>query len=383
MAKSRTKSGPRSGGNSGGALGGDVLDVEESVRDELPAQLVQKIAQYYGQLRGVKIKAERNGSWRLLKKRLPLGDPPSDMPVDEIALRICAMVLEDVDAHGPANNYHAVLECQIGDTTATQDKYAPLKALIDSDGDLTIYDHSDRGEGGGFGDDPLTAALEAFTDLAIRSLGAVVEATEGYAGVAGGLAKVLDAVTTAQQKMTETSSSQTEMELRIAEIGLRGESLLYEHKEKLDRNSKIGEFLTTLAGPIGEMVEDYVQGNWDLSGGGPTRKPSSAEPSASSGRAPKISRLAKDLAAFLDGLERQQLADYKAIFKGDEWICTEQSRLAETNEAFGALFTKIGDLFVARGYDEPKFQKDVLAAVGVKNALKLQNIWKKLAAMGL
>ncbi len=385
MAKTRRKSGGNSGGNSGVALDGDILDVTESVRDELPAELVRKIAQYYGQLRGVKIKSERNGSWRLLKNRLHLGTPPSDMTVDQIALKVCGMVLEDVDTHGPANNYHAVLECQIGDTDSTTDKYAPLKALIDAEGDLAVYDHTERGEGP-FGDDSLAANLEPFVDLAIRSLGAVVEATEGYSGLAGGLEKVLSAVTDNMQKMAETSSTQTEMELRIAEIGLRGDALGYDHKERMDRNSKIGEFLMELAGPIGGMVEDFVQGNWDLSGvGSPANDaPDGATGSGSgSGRAPKPSRLAKDFTSFLEGLNPQQFEAYKGIYQGDEWVCQLESKTAESDAAFGALFTKVGDLFVARQYKQEQFQKDVIAAIGMKHGLKLQRIWKKLAQMGL
>lgn len=379
MAGSRRKSGP----NSPQELDEEVLDVSESVLEELPAILVARIAQYYDSLRGVKIKSERAGAgWRLLKARLNLGTPPSDKTIDEIALLVCGMVLKDVDKNGPANNYHALLEVQIGDSTKTQDKYVPLQSLIDSEGTFGVYDNEGRGAANDSGD--LRDSLEGFTDLAIRSLGAVVEATEGYAGLAKGLKDVFAAVTDNMRAVAQQGSTQVEMELRIKEMQVRQEGMYYEHKERMSKYEHMGDVLMTLAGPIGEQLSDFIQDNWDLgdlgtpggaANGGDTSNKSSA-------RSPG-SRLARMLDTFLGGLDPEQLKAFKEIYSEDEWDCLESSRSADSDEAFCSLFRKIGELFQKRSLTTDGFQQAVLASVGVRHAMKLKRLWKELGKMGV
>lgn len=346
-----------------------VIDVTEAMRHEIPSELERRVGMYWELLVEVRIEAKTPGEgWRETKSRFKLGSPPPSIDATEICLRIIDLVLTDAHANDPADSYRAKLLVR-GVTGKTERRYADLAAVVDSEGDLMVIDSSvvgTRGEP----EDPLMARMNEISDIGVRSLAAVVEASEGIGNMAKSAAGLLESHIKAYKHISENTRGDAEFQFRIAELDVMRDASRYDYDLRRNRQDHLGSFFTTLAGPIGEMLQSFAaEFGVDLG----TVK---ADPAAAC-------ELAGMLRTFLDGLKPDQTAAMKALFAGDEWEIFQSGRNAESDQIFAARFSKMAGSMKERGLDQASFAQQIMKAVGLANMARLNQIWKRLGEMGV
>jgi len=364
---------------------GEIRDAAEVLEAEIPSDMARRVAANWELIREFRFQHKTGAvGWLRSKQVVKTGTPPK-MDVDEICLRVLEMIQDHAEGPEPAEHYRGVLTIRMPNSTKDLFRYLPVRSMLRSDGSLGFVDdgraESEPGTEAAGAAAIVASLLEPFTDQAIRSLGAVVEATEGYGSVANGFKTVLGEATAAWRELRESRTADAEIELRREEIELRRDLEGFFHEQKLARYQHLSDFAQELAGPIAEMFADYMSEMWqgmgmeppDLEGAKQDRegRRGSANPG---GRG----RMSSQLDQWLRKLPPDELGKFKDLFAEDEWAVLEKGRAVQSDDEFAALFKKLRELFVARGLDTKSFQDGVVAAVGKMRAMKFAKILRNL-----
>lgn len=241
---------------------------------------------------------------------------------------------------------------------------------------MAINDAPNTNEG-----DASRTQLERATEAAISCLEAVADATNGYASVAEGQKKLVNAVVEMADTLITRESRDVQLEIQLEEMKQRRDAITYAHAERMDRNARISDFLEKLTDPLADAIEqevmDYVRKRREEQG-----EEQGEEQAASAEKEPKKkeSKLVRDLNRFIDGIDKERDAFWK-IFTDDELALLVEARKVETDEEFIAIFNKLSDLLGSRynGKGGPaQFQRDVIAAIGIVHGAKLKRILESM-----
>lgn len=347
------------------------IDVHDTWAEEIPVELAAKVSDNHRYIVECAVQAKRDGRWSLLRPRLRFSDPPPHMTVDEICLKLCAFALDDAQRHGEADRYRARLTLEQG-----THRFADIRTMVDQDGEMHMVDDYIGGERGAI--DALTRSQEESHTMAVRSLAAIVEATEAWKDVCVGHRDIAGAFKDMIASVGEMARKNVEAEVRLQEVQTAQKALYYEHIEQMDKQRRIGRFLDELGGPLGDMAEDLLRDLLDMKPAtGERRRERKAD---MDGEVVQLCQFASDLDEFFNMLSEEQGTAFAGIFTSDEAKLFSVARSVSQDDEFIALFVKLEKLLGERFKgDADKLQQKIIEAVGLSSAIKLRGIFERVS----
>jgi hypothetical protein len=361
----------------------DVIDVDDTVAEEIPVELAEKVTTFHTQLTECAVQAKRGGRWSLLKKRVRLSPPNDDQTIDEICLRICAIAAADAE-RGEAERYRARLTVLIGDKHAH--RYAGIRTSFGDQGEMIMVDDrtSDR--------DVLEQMLENTREVhtfSIRSLEAVVRSTEHWEAMAGGLKRIADSVVSVVDSVGDLARKNVEGEVEVLRLNRDIRQDFYQHQAKMHRTEKLAGALSMFTAPLGPVVAQFVQEvlrNMKFAPGSAPPGSSGGSGSSSGGTPPHqdqdlhLSPFAREFKHWFRGLDGTQ-KQFRGVFNEDCWKLIESGMEAKTDDAFRGTFTALNAAMSLQYSDDPDaMQTAIMTAVGLAPALQLKAFFQRVEA---
>jgi len=139
-----------------------ALDVGEIYPEEIPAELMERVAEHYSGLIEVSLQVKRS-RWQVLRvgKRSFNTQPPS-MSVHDICTDLVSAARKDAEQNGEGQRYRARLRCRLDGHEYS--RFANVRCILDDGGALTIVDDGDSDT-----DNPLKVLSDTAQRYAVAS----------------------------------------------------------------------------------------------------------------------------------------------------------------------------------------------------------------------
>lgn len=354
-----------------------TIDVDEVLPEEIPAELLERIADNHASLHIVALQVRRGGVWKQLRSgtRVFQESPPS-MSIHDIACFVVRAARVDAEEVGTdAMRYRVRLRCR--ENGQEYSRYAAVRGTVDEAGALQIVDDENSEEGS-----PAMRMLVEQSNrnaaIAFQSLQAVMGCVKGFADIAATMNSVLEAAGTQW-------SHQVNSRVALLEVELRMQQDKHQHDEKM---RKIDGGLELIKGPIGKIADEVTTTVLDglRSKRAAQRREKAQARAAGNGavaKEPTRSEHAEQLDGVFDDLDADKLAAVKAIFTADEWKLIEVARRSTSDAHFDATFGKFVSKFKERGSDGDAGTNVVLVrlsqTLGPEAMTDLGDLFKRIA----
>lgn len=317
-----------------------TIDVDEVYPEEIPAELLERVADNHPNLAEVQLQVRR-GRWQTMKRgHRRFASQPPEVGVHDICVHLVKTATLDAEENGEGFRYRARLRCRNGEHEYS--RFATVRGVITDDGAFAIVDDS----GAGSDDDPMRALLESnrqATETSFRAMEMVLKLTNGYATVGDTFQKLLFSA-------AEVFAKNVNGQVEVLKVQMEMEQNAAQHKEKM---AKMEKGFSMLEGPVGkigdEIVEHLLGGLRNKKPGGSTRTNGRPRPSARKQSEPVRCGYAQTLEDIFSGLpddKRQQAEEYMSA---DEWKLINAARKAATDDIFDGIFTRFYSELCTRG----------------------------------
>ncbi len=324
-----------------------ILDVDEVLPEEIPAELLDRVTEHYAHLREIRLQVKR-GSWKLLKrgKRVFQKVPPP-MSVHDICLHMVQVAMQDAHEHGDECRYRAQLHCE--QNGARYHRYAKVRGLIDTYGALQIIDdHEDSEDTSALA--VMARSKEASDAMLLQSQGMLLKVGAGFERMGTAYTNML---TAAGELFAKAAGAQAEM-LRVQ---MEMESNSQHHKERMAKFDRGFSILEGPASRIGDVIVDHVISKMENNakgkgkGKGQQRPPKNGARAAPGATAHNRCDLAQTLHDVFGGLNEEQRKKCREVLTEDEWKLLEAARRSPTDAEFDGAFGRFRDVLGERGSD--------------------------------
>ena len=328
----------------------EVIDVDEVLPEEIPAELLERVSEHHPYLTEIHLQVRR-GSWRLLRhgKRVFKETPPPMAPHD-ICAHLVTVAAKDADVNGEGIRYRARLRCKQGDLAYT--RYAHVRGYLDGSGALQIVDDVNDSEGDS-GMASMIRAKEQSDQIAFQSLRAVLDATQATT-------KLATMVNTLVLGFGEMVAKQAGGEAELLRIKLEMEQAGYQHEEKMKKWDRGFGMLEKPVQRIGDEIMDTVvaamrekraksrertrKNGRRSSTTTTTTEPPKAEPTVQ-----QVSQFAQNLDDVFANLTDSQKKQAQDAMTPDEWKLVQAARKARNDKSFDGIFGRFRDEVAKRG----------------------------------
>jgi len=315
-----------------------TIDVDEISPEEIPAELLERVADNWDYLTEVHLQVKRGGSWKLLKSgRRVFQETPPTMAVHDICTHLVGVAKRDAEANGENTRYRARLSCKNGEHPYT--RWATVRGYIDDDGALQIVDDgSDRG------DDSIrvmTDAVRQANAQTFQAVSVVLQMLNGFKTISDTFNGLLGA---AGESYAKHVGSQAE----ILKVQLEMEQNSHQHKERMAKLDKGFGLLEKPVSRIGDEIIETVVSQMRDSRNKKRRKSKANGKDPAAGR-PKRSELADTLDAIFETVPEDTLAKVTEYMTENEWKLIGQARKAATDQIFDATFARFVAVLKQRG----------------------------------
>ena len=120
------------------------VDSEENLGESIPSKLYTKVETYYTQIRQAFVEKKVHGTFKAIQKRLRFGPNGPVDTIDNICFKLAKIASSDAAITQKDSIYRAVLIIPHPDKpNQVLRKQAPLRAVIDEEGNVELFDEHD------------------------------------------------------------------------------------------------------------------------------------------------------------------------------------------------------------------------------------------------
>lgn len=288
---------------------------------------------------------------------------------DDLARRIVEAAIHHVEETGERRNYR-VYGLQTAEDGS--DMTEVCQHLIPQ----TIFSEGSSGQvTGGEHHDSLMATFGQLMRQNDKLFAMMMQILSQYPGLMG---KITELIEQLGDSLSGRDGNNAEALLKVLEYESAREQRWMAHeaaKSSGHDRAQLLEKMMELAGPdVIAFVKELIRDLREKSASKAESKRGQPEPEAE----PKPeSALAAQLSKIFDGVPPGGIAKARLALSADEWSLIEAARKAQTDDEFREIFTKLEQLWRARGEDEVKvMQTALIEAIGMPAAVQLMRLIK-------
>jgi len=342
-----------------------VIDTTEVLPEEIPAELLERVAEHHANLTEVHLQVKR-GTWRSLRngRRVYGAKPPPSDSVHDICTHLVEVAKRDAELNGEGTRYRARLTCSQGGQHYT--RYASVRGVIDSDGALQIIDDEQGGEANLL--QAAIAAKQQSDNIAFQCQTMMVQQLQGMAAVATTINSIFEGVGNA---FKQHANNQVEL-LRVQ---MEMEQNQHAHSERMAKFDRGFGIIEKPVQRIGDEIMDHIITTMREKKNKGKRKPNGS----ANRRAPQRSELAQDLDGIFDDLEESKVKQCEELMTADEWRLIQAARRAATDVIFDATFARFVAELKKRGNEgTTKWIRDLSEIVGQEATMRFGMLVKRI-----
>lgn len=313
------------------------IDGEEVFPEEIPAELLERVADNHAHLVEVTLQVKR-GKWSTMRTgRQSWTQQPPSTQVHDICTKLIKSAMLDAEKNGEGQRYRARLRCN--QNNHEYSRFATVRGVIDDNGAFKIIDDDKAGDD----QNPMRVLIDAKAQsdsVSFQAMNTVLGAVKGYASIADSFNKLL---CSAGDVFMKHVSGQGEL-LRI-QMEMEGNK--HKHDEKMAKMDKGFGLLERPVTRIGdEIIEHVVSAMRDKRS--KTAKGGTGRPRPA-GKTPTRCGYATTLNDVFADLDDAKLEAARKIMSDDEWKLIQTARSATTEPIFDGIFARFYDLLRSRG----------------------------------
>jgi hypothetical protein len=335
------------------ATASDVIDTGEIYAEEIPSELLERVAEHHAQLYEVSLQVKRSGKWSTMRQgKLAWTKQPPSSPVNDICVHLVKLAFADAEQHGEGQRYRARLRCR--NNGGEYSRYASVVGVLTDDGAITIVDAPDKDN------DPLALLIEAkrqSDEISFRALAAMADTTVRFGSIADAFTRMMVAAGGAYAHSVGGQADLLRVQVEL-------ESNKYQHEQKMAKLDKGFGLLERPVQRIGDEIVDTIiasmkskraeaargrpaagrtAGSRARQSGPGTRARTTGptvEPADEPADEPETCEYAQTLDGVFAGLSESDLKAAQAHNTADEWACLNEARRSPTTAAFDATFQR-------------------------------------------